>query len=254
MTSHCLVLRLAGPLQSWGVSSQFNRRDTQGQPTKSGVVGLLAAADGRRRQDSIEDLVGLKLLVRVDQPGSRLRDYHTVSALNNDPLPSANVNARGRQKPTSPKKFTHVTQRFYLQDAVFVAVLEGGNGLLESLSVAIRHPAFPLALGRRACVPTQPLLLPGPEGDLWPGTLKEVARLVPWQAGKWHQRRFETEENVQLPISLDDDEGSDVATDIPASFEPTRRAMLSRRVSHTWVQIPTGSAGSAAGHDPFSLL
>ena len=80
MTEHdpgarSLVLRLAGPLQSWGGQSQFNRRDTLGEPTKSGITGLLAAAQGRRRQDPIEDLLALRLGVRTDQPGSLLRDY-----------------------------------------------------------------------------------------------------------------------------------------------------------------------------------
>src|SRR5690606_19400754 len=74
-----IVLRLAGPLTSWGSASQFNRRDTDNEPTKSAVIGLLAAADGRRREDSIEDLLELRFGVRVDQSGSLLRDYHTVS-------------------------------------------------------------------------------------------------------------------------------------------------------------------------------
>ncbi len=67
----CLVLRLAGPMQSWGGRSQFNRRDTLTEPTKSGLIGLLAAAQGRRRQDSIEDLLGLTFGVRTDQPAAR---------------------------------------------------------------------------------------------------------------------------------------------------------------------------------------
>ena len=54
-----LLLRLKGPLQSWGDSSRFTRRETRQEPTKSGVLGLLAAAQGRRRGDPIEDLAGL---------------------------------------------------------------------------------------------------------------------------------------------------------------------------------------------------
>jgi len=105
-----LVLRLAGPLQSWGGHSQFNRRETAGEPSKSGIVGLLAAAQGRRRQDPIEDLLHLQLGVRTDQPGSLLRDYHTVSDYRGRPLLSAMVGGKGTQKPTS--KHTHVTERF----------------------------------------------------------------------------------------------------------------------------------------------
>lgn len=50
-----LLLQLAGPLQSWGDSSRFVRRETRNEPTKSGVIGMLASAQGRTREDSIED-------------------------------------------------------------------------------------------------------------------------------------------------------------------------------------------------------
>ena len=44
-----LLLRLSGPMQSWGIQSQFPDRDTGMEPSKSGVVGLLCAALGRGR-------------------------------------------------------------------------------------------------------------------------------------------------------------------------------------------------------------
>lgn len=116
-----LVLRLAAPLQSWGGPSRYNRRDTLPQPTKSGIVGLLAAADGRSREASLSDLLGLHLGVRVDQPGTLLRDYHTVSDHRGLPLSSpafSEGDAKGLQKKTSPAKYTGATQRYYLQDAV----------------------------------------------------------------------------------------------------------------------------------------
>ena len=100
------MLRLAGPLQSWGGHSQFNRRDTSSEPTKSGILGLLAAAQGRRRQDPIEDLLTLRLGVRTDPAGSLLRDYHTVSNLRHRPLLSSQVNAKGIQNRPSPAKLT----------------------------------------------------------------------------------------------------------------------------------------------------
>lgn len=151
-----LVLRLAAPLQSWGGPSRYNRRDTHAQPTKSGILGLLAAAQGRPRQVGLTDLLGLRLGVRVDQPGTLLRDYHTVSDHRGLPLPAAKVDAKGVQKKTSPAKPTGVTQRYYLQDAVFTAALHGPTPLLEDLDHALRQPAFPLSLGRRSCPPPAP--------------------------------------------------------------------------------------------------
>ena len=41
-----LLLRLAAPLQAWGADSKFETRKTAREPTKSGVIGLLAAALG----------------------------------------------------------------------------------------------------------------------------------------------------------------------------------------------------------------
>ena len=72
-----LLLKLEGPLQSWGSNSRFTKRKTQHEPTKSGVIGLLAAALGRRRGDPIDDLTTLRFGVRIDQPGSYEQDFQT---------------------------------------------------------------------------------------------------------------------------------------------------------------------------------
>ncbi|WP_028193623.1 type I-E CRISPR-associated protein Cas5/CasD [Salinispora pacifica] len=254
-----LVLRLAGPLQSWGGHSQFNRRDTQAEPTKSGIIGLLAAAQGRRRHDPIEDLLGLSFGVRTDQPGSMLRDYHTVSDLRGRPLLSATVNAKRTQKTTSPPKLTHVTRRFYLQDAVFVAAVNGPRELLESLRDALYGPAFPLFLGRRACPPTQPLLL-SPSDDnpqtLWPGTsLLDVLRQVPWQAGEAHRRDRNGHRRTTLPVTIDDPSGDDIRADVPVTFDPHHRDFTSRRIRQEWVVLDDDTSSAREdGHDPFALL
>lgn len=259
MTDPCIVLRLAGPLQSWGIASQFNQRRTASAPTKSGIVGLLAAALGRRREDPIEDLVSLRMGVRSDQPGSLLRDYHTVSDRPGTPLLSASLDTKGRQKRTSPKKYTQPTDRFYLQDAVFIAVLQGRTEFLGDLARAVRHPVFPLALGRRACVPTPPILVPATDDDLWAGTFLSVLRNVPWQASE-HVRTKVTSVSVRLAASWDDPDGDDSRADLPASFDPRRRGMATRKVSSGWVDVPTGIDSTAStgprqsDHDPFQLL
>ena len=62
-----LLLRLAAPLQSWGSDSKFETRKTDREPTKSGVVGLLAAALGLRRDDTegLARLNGLRFAVET---------------------------------------------------------------------------------------------------------------------------------------------------------------------------------------------
>ena len=62
-----LLLRLAASMQAWGSDFRFEVRRTGREPTKSGVIGLLAAALGRSRADSIDDLCQLRFGVRVDQ-------------------------------------------------------------------------------------------------------------------------------------------------------------------------------------------
>jgi CRISPR system Cascade subunit CasD len=252
-----LLLRLAGPLQSWGGASEYNRRETRSQPTKSGVIGLLAAAAGRRRDESIADLVGLRMGVRVDQPGSLLRDYHTVSDHRGRPLPSSQVNAKGQQKATAPAKYTHVTQRYYLQDAVFVAALQGPGALIGGLEQAVRSPAFPLALGRRSCPPSLPLVLDVRRGED-AVDLEAALRTVTWQAAE-HARRTVGPE-VQLAATIEDPSGDDTATDVRVSFDlRTGGGLAPRRVRHSWLTVATGQeapAGpaKAAAHDPFALL
>lgn len=257
MHERSLVLRLAGPLQSWGSSSQYNRRETDDRPTKSGIVGLLSAAQGRRRTEPIDDLVELRLGIRIDQPGSLLRDYHTVSDLRGRPLLSAAVSKSGAQRPSSTRKTTHVTERFYLQDAVFVATVHGEAGLLSDLAAAITAPSFPLALGRRSCVPTQPMLLRQGDSTLWHGAHDEVIHRVPWQAGPDRRARAQRA-TVRLPVTCDDESSFDTAADVPVSFAPVARGMRARPVRHTYAEVPTGLDVAADvsddGHDPFSLL
>ncbi|MFF3071124.1 type I-E CRISPR-associated protein Cas5/CasD [Kitasatospora sp. NPDC057904] len=262
-----LVLRLAGPLQSWGEHSAFNRRDTPPQPTKSGVVGLLAAAAGYPREKDITNLVRLRLGVRIDQPGTLIRDYHTVSDYRGRPLPQAGVNAKGLQKPTSPAKDTHVTHRYYLQDAVFVAAVQGPVALVTTLAEAVRHPAFPLALGRRSCVPTQPIAL----GTVRDGTLEDVLAQEPWQAGEAAKNAYRRQAQrgpepssphlIDLAATFDDPLGDGTLQDVPLSFAPRERGFTTRRIRHAWLSVPTGLPSSATTaddarptHDPFALL
>lgn len=268
-----LLLRLAGPLQSWGDRSAFNRRETRPEPTKSGVLGLLAAAAGRAREHPLDDFLPLRLGIRVDQPGTLLRDYHTVSDYRGRPLPQAGVSAKGIQKPTSPVKHTHVTTRYYLQDAVFLAAIAGPRDLLLTLHQALRGPAFPLALGRRSCPPTQPLSL----GLRNLVDLAEALREEPWQASRRARESFAARlgrdqgldhslypARIDRSATLEDPAGDGVVHDVPLSFDPRARKFTSRRVRHLWLHIPTGfpqPVGAAtdhsvdnAGHDPFALL
>lgn len=258
-----LLLRLAGPLQSWGLRSEFNRRDTHHEPTWSGVLGLLAASQGRRRGDDLSELLGLSFAVRTDQSGSLLRDYHTVSDFRGTPLLSASVDSKGRQRRTSPAKFTHVTQRYYLQDAVFVAAVRGPAPLIETLGTSVRNPVFPLSLGRRSCVPGKPLFI-----DVVSADLRDALTDLPWQAGAPAKAQLERRKKyaprvVPLAVSATAPAGTQgrEQPDLPVSFHPVERQYAVRTVQHFWVEAPTGIPNSISNtetngvdHDPFDLL
>lgn len=213
MTS-TLLLRLKGPMQSWGDESRYGIRATGHMPTKSGVVGLLAAAQGRRRADPIEDLAGLRFAVRVDQPGTLLKDFQTAEKWQ---VGGGNS----------------LVTRYFLEDAVFVAAIESDDDeMIEALRGAILNPRFPLFLGRRSC-PVSPDLLIG----VRPGSAVEALKELEWQASKSHKSK--RAKKVALPIFRDADPGEIGVPrqDVPISFSQEHRKYGWREV----IQDPTGA-------------
>lgn len=154
-----LLLRLAGPLQSWGTSSRFQIRRTDLYPSKSGVLGMLLCAMGITRKDStaaLEPLNRLLMGVRVDQSGTVGWDYHTAGA---------KIGIRqaedGRPKKTQStgEYETLVSRRQYLYDASFFVVLMGDKDTIADCRKALDDPAWPIFLGRKSCVPSEPVFI-----------------------------------------------------------------------------------------------
>lgn len=141
-----LLLRLAGPMQSWGTTSRFDERDTQREPSKSGVIGLLCAALGRDRAEPVDDLAALRMGVRVDREGILMRDYMTATGV---------INAAGKADDNR----TVVSHRYFLSDAVFLVGFEGDHALLTQVHAALKQPVWPLSLGRKSYVPSAPVFL-----------------------------------------------------------------------------------------------
>lgn len=233
-----LLLRLAGPLQSWGGSSRFTRRGTHAEPTKSGLIGLLAAAQGRRRHDPIEDLAGLRLGVRVDRPGSLMTDFQT--AIRSTPLRGGGV-----KKVPLPLSYRH-----YLADAVFLAAVEGPPSLIDGLAEAVLRPRYPLALGRRSCPPAGRLV-----EAVTDGTVESTLTERSWLGRPVHPPRGWAPPSRLLMVR-DLAEGEPVAGaerehDVPVSFDPNRRRFGWRWVRREWVPNPDQPGGETR-HDPFA--
>lgn len=216
-----LLLRLAGPLQSWGYRSRFSDRDTGREPTKSGVVGLLCCALGRDRRVSPADLASLRMHVREERPGALLKDFHTAGG-------GIFRGSRAYYAPTSsgnPGKNPVVTERMYLSDAAFLVALEGEDRLVDELAERVQDPVWPLALGRKSCPPSEPVFeaVTDTSGE-------EVLRGWPWRV-RWRylERRWNDETNrseydltaKQLRLVLECERGctdGDPRCDVPVAW------------------------------------
>ncbi|MES2996539.1 MAG: type I-E CRISPR-associated protein Cas5/CasD [Verrucomicrobiota bacterium] len=161
------AILLDGPMQSWGASSRFTRRETEAFPTKSALVGLLAAAAGidKHALDEAEKLApfsALRLTVyRLPRAAGRLvgrlSDFHTVGG-------GYDARASAFDKMSIPRKASGgasanavITHRTYLNEARFIAAFEGDT---ETISIAIRHlenPVWGVWFGRKTCLPAMPL-------------------------------------------------------------------------------------------------
>lgn len=238
-----LLLRLAAPMQSWGMDSKFETRLTMREPTKSGVIGMLAAALGCRRDQLPGQLKQLRMAVRVDQEGQPLEDFHAVHGIEADGAGRIGRNADGTLKRAKNRDF--ITYRHYLCDAVFLVALEcEDGGYLNELADALRHPAFPLFLGRRSCPPTLPLVL-----DVMDTDAQSVLESYPWQASERYRRGHP---QTALRLIADARPGSTERPsrrDVPVSFDPRKRMYGMRAVSQLFVQPPCQTE-----HDPMSEI
>lgn len=242
-----LLLRLAAPLQAWGLDSKFDVRQTEREPTKSGVLGLLACAMGVRR-DNVEGLARLRSLsfgVRVEQEGKLLRDYHIAKSYKMDSK-NGLIKLDGKTGLPAIDK-PYLTQRYYLADAMFLVVLSGEDVLIEEIAAALNHPAYPLYLGRRSCPPTLPLLLGISEAPI-----EQVLMDYPWQAAVWYQqewRRRHPGEAVRLRWMTDARPGDAVQAmrrDVPASWAHTHRQYTFRNAAAGEAQM---ALTGATAHD-----
>ncbi len=230
-----LLLRLAGPMQSWGTQSRFVERDTGREPSKSGVIGLLAAALGRPREAPVADLAALQMGVRVDRLGVVKMDYHTAGGKHRAGDRYGVAIADG----SSPR--TVVSRRYYLADADFLVGLEGDETLLREVDGALANPVWPLFLGRRAFVPAVPVRLPdGP--PLGPGLrnepLRDALRSYPWPEPRHMLERQDRFERLQFVLEAPPTEGYDVRRDVPISFQSDNRVFDVRYVQTIWLDRP----------------
>jgi len=224
--ANTLFLRLEGPLQAWGDASKFVIRRTMDAPTKSGVLGLLCCAMGLSRQaarERLPELNGLAMGVRIDRPGTRWWDYHTVGA-------GIGMRTAGGGLKTGAQG-TLIMRREYLADASFLVALQGDAKLIHDIAAAIASPKWPVFLGRKSCPPSVPVLA-RPRGDeSWTNPadhdgLNVALGSIPWRsrdkAGAMPQNGklealVEWRPSSECDVAPDD---AEVWYDVPVCFDP----------------------------------
>lgn len=233
-----ITIRFAAPLQSFGNEASFNRRTSYMVPSKSAVIGLVAAALGYKRDSSkINDLNALHFAVRMDQPGKMMTDFQIVEY----------------QKSTT-KTARKLTYRDYLQDAVFtVALGTEDEKLINKIEYSLHHPVFQLYFGRRALAPAGVL-----KTKNFAGNPLTVLEKLPWQAAEWYQTKHHTAQYgcyIFFDSDLDPNAPVEMVKDKVGSFDPKSRFHRYRAMSRKKVLLDNKNYKEQnTGHDIMAWL
>lgn len=181
-----LLLKFAGPLQSWGTDSKFETRYTDFYPSKSAVIGMIAASFGYRRDEDekIKQLNDLDFAVRVDQRGNLLRDYQIATAY----------------KPDGRFERNYVTNRYYLEDAIFVVAIGGEDDFIDKIEQSLRNPYFQTFFGKRSNPINPDFIL-----DKTNQGVVESLENISWQAGNWYKKEYKNKSRLELEVYIDGD-------------------------------------------------
>lgn len=219
MANNTLFVRLSGPMQSWGTSSRFQLRRTDAYPSKSGVLGLLLCAKGIRREDSpkaLGPLTPLLMGVRVDRGGDLGWDYHTAGAK----IGIRSADGKVKKTASTGKYETLLSRRQYLYDASFLVALQGDTDAINAYADVLNNPVWPVFLGRKCCIPSEPVCAGMGEFD----SLTAALSSVPWQArieaidrDDWNATRT-LDVYIEHPTGSPPPDGARLVYDVPRVF------------------------------------
>lgn len=208
-----ILIRLRAPLQSWGGEAYFEDRGTNTEPTKSGVIGLIAAALGRGRSEDISDLAALKMAVRVDREGHVESDFQTINNV---------LQVNGSLKSTV------VAHKEYLADACFLVGLSGDLQLLQEIKKALYAPAWQLFAGRKSFPFSEPLDF---DGNLVDKDLFDAITECPLMVPKVNDIL-----PAKIRLIIEDKNGELIRLDQPVNF--LTREKVIRKLSVQFIPSP----------------
>ncbi|MGI6689160.1 MAG: type I-E CRISPR-associated protein Cas5/CasD [Christensenellales bacterium] len=230
-----ILLKFSGPLQSWGTRSHFETRHTDLYPSKSAVIGMIAASMGYRRDDDkkIQTLNSLDFAVRIDQNGQLLRDYHTAK----------------KYKSNGAFERTYVTNRYYLEDAVFVAAIGHKDDLfVEDIAKGLQNPYFQPFMGRRSLPLTADFFL-----GVYDTDVITALKSHPWQASTAYQKAHSNRLSIYSDAHLQlDGQPSGIRKDRVISFSQKSRRFGFR--SEVKIAVTVKGSARSTEHDAFGAL
>jgi CRISPR system Cascade subunit CasD len=156
-----LLLRLQAPLLAFGGEAIDNYGVIRDFPAGSMLTGMLANALGWRREDALEHSRLQSRLVfgaRLDRISGRLTDFQTAQLSKDDKGWTTWGTPEERRGGAGTYNAPHLRYRDFLCDsAVLVALrLQASNEAptVDDLAQALDHPARPLFIGRKPCLPS----------------------------------------------------------------------------------------------------
>lgn len=167
------ILHLQGPMMSYADTGFGQLREQGAAPSRSAVIGIIAAGMGieRGNQRLLDLHQGLRVHTACALPGALLTDYHTVLTAGYKDYDETQLRREGAEgNPT-------LTWRSYHLDAHFTALVESSDEtLIAQCRAALMDPVFIAYLGRRSCVPTIPLRPEPVVGDSIEAALQNSVR------------------------------------------------------------------------------
>ncbi len=160
-----LILRLEGPLMSFGDVAIDEIRPSRRLPARSMLTGLLANALGyeHRDVDALDRLQErLRFAARLDREGQGLADFQTAELGQHDPLWTTRGVPAERAGGAASYSGPALRYRHYRADAAVTIALtlvpaeEAPD--LDVLEAALRRPERPLFIGRKGCPPSRPIV------------------------------------------------------------------------------------------------
>lgn len=160
-----ILLRLEAPLMAFGGIVVDHNGETDELPSASMLTGLIGNALGFCRSDAarLQDLQSrLRFIVRADRQGEALVDFQTAQLAKDDKAWTTSGTPSGRDGGQKTYSSPHIRYRHYFADASIVVATyllpEHESPTPIECAAALKNPARPLFVGRKPCVPSEPLL------------------------------------------------------------------------------------------------